>query len=61
MQSSKTPIIDLGRNAVRSGVATSRFTITKEQAAELRRIEDKEGQAGGLRYILKLLAARRVK
>jgi hypothetical protein len=42
--------------AVKCGIATTRFSITREQAAELKRIEAEAGQEAGLRYILKLLA-----
>jgi hypothetical protein len=54
-----TPIIDMATRAVRQGVVTSRFSITREQAAELKKIEAHGGQPAGLQYVLKLLAAKR--
>jgi hypothetical protein len=60
MKISKTPVLDVATKAARQGVATSRFRITREQAAELRRIEADQGQEGGSRYVLKLLAAKRI-
>ena len=46
--------VDVINSAQKNGVALSRFRITKEQAAELWRIEHKEGQAGGLRFLLEI-------
>ena len=42
-------------NARKNAVAVQRIRITKEQAGELKRIEAREGQAGGLRYLFSIL------
>ena len=59
MKISKTPLLDVATKAARQGIATARFRIMREQA-ELRRIEADSGQESGLRYALKLLAAKRI-
>jgi hypothetical protein len=53
-----TPILDMATRAVRQGIVTSRFSITREQAAELKKIEADGGQPAGLQYVLRLLAKR---
>ena len=57
MKRSKTPVLNMATKAARQGVATSRFTITKEQAQQLRVEERHGGREAGLRFVLKLLAA----
>jgi hypothetical protein len=56
---SQTPVLDIATKATKCGTATTRFSITREQAQELRRIEADAGHGAGLRYVLRLLAERR--
>jgi hypothetical protein len=53
-----TGLHDVINNAARKGVSVTRFRITKEQGAEIRRIEREEGANAALRRILELLRAR---
>lgn len=43
------------KTAVRSGVAVSRFRITKEQAEEIRRIERENGKSAATARLLQIL------
>lgn len=56
---SQTPIIDLGRNAARRGVATSRLRITLEEAGRIQTAEAKGGRQAGLVVVLQILRERR--
>lgn len=57
---SQTPLIDLGRNAARQGVATSRFSVSLEEAKAIREAERKGGREAGLVTVLRILRSRTV-
>lgn len=46
---------DTIKEAVRQDVAVSKFRVTREQAAELKKIERRDGQGAGLAYLLGIL------
>ncbi len=41
--------------ARKNGIGVQRLRISREQAEELKRIEAREGQAGGLKFLLSIL------
>lgn len=47
--------VDVINSAVRGGTGIGRFRISKEQAAELRKAEERGGQAEGLKVLLTIL------
>jgi hypothetical protein len=49
---------DTIKQAVRQDVAVSKFRVTREQAAELKRIEQREGKDAGLRFLLTVLKSK---
>jgi hypothetical protein len=51
---------DIVNQATKNGVGLGRLKISREQAAELRRIEAREGKDAGLKFILNLLRVPRI-
>ncbi len=55
---SQTPVIDLGRNAARQGVATSKFSVSPDEAKRIREAECQGGHQAGLVVVPQLLSER---
>jgi hypothetical protein len=52
--------VDVANQAIRNGVGSARFKISREQADKLRKIEARDGKEAGLTFLLKLLRSERV-
>jgi hypothetical protein len=47
--------VDVANQAIRNGVGTATFKITRDQASEIKKIEAKHGPDAALRQLLKFL------
>jgi hypothetical protein len=54
----KTPLLNLGTKAARTGVSTSTFRVSRDEADQIRRAEREGGKQAGLAVILKILRER---
>ena len=55
---SNSPAIDLGKTAVRQGVAATTFRVSREQGLKIKELERTAGSGATLQFILQLMRQR---